>query len=799
MGPWEDYQNTTATEEPPKPWETYAPTLEPQVVTPEQPSTTQNIIRGAGEIMGAAQAATQTALNPASFLTDKLVPESINRFMRTGLVSPQTIQPITDALMLPARGLSEMLFGKEASHEPLETTGKAVSELVSGQTSPENLFAILGTAGIGAAEGALGKRAPNLGEMLFGREARPQIPETPITDVAEVKPKTGGEINAIEPSNAQVQTGETPLRVEEGAGSEIPRPSDSDNVVRETQGTAEPGEIPARKGIEAGQEVAPLVSRKEVGESDMGFRARLQQEVLDRGTLPTANEIAAALNPENPKSIETIDTAKQLREAYRSALPKQPQEVAVLQPEQPPKVTSEIRGQEMSTGDDVQWMSGGTWDGKIQDIVKKPSGTHDVTVKATNGETFTLKDAEHYGINLGRSEHITDANKPSYEGWEKDYPDLAVPVPEAEAATTAAPEKTVWYHSGTGEGSPVYLTRSKEWADSWGKSQGTGAPTKAFQVTGKIRELQPGERDELVWNSPYSDTFRQKLLKEGYVGISDPLASPNAQLAIIDPSALKEIKEPTPVSLPTETTTAQPLTATEAVVTPPTPVEVAPPLEPIRPAYVQPLTADSTPAEVGPNVKGFETVYGPGEIKPGESITPEEIFRKGKADLAAGKDPYVIADRARTGDVSHKEIGLLAAEHDRLLTEAAAAEGTPSYEAKYQVAKDFAQNMLKPAGTKWHQTGMGLQVKAPVDLSNLTGFRAAFEERFGKEMSPEQSQTFSKMAKDLSEAKVADRAELGRTAERVKQRFKGVKDIPFEDAVKSMHELIKTSLKDCNL
>ncbi len=100
--------------------------------------------------------------------------------------------------------------------------------------------------------------------------------------------------------------------------------------------------------------------------------------------------------------------------------------------------TSTIRGQEISTGQDVRWMSGGTWDGKVQDIVKKSNGKHDVTVKATNGETFTLKNAEDYGINAGRSKFITDENKPSYEGWETDYPDLAPPVHETPVSTTAS-------------------------------------------------------------------------------------------------------------------------------------------------------------------------------------------------------------------------------------------------------------------------------------------------------------------------------------------------------------------------
>jgi hypothetical protein len=212
-----------------------------------------------------------------------------------------------------------------------------------------------------------------------------------------------------------------------------------------------------------------------------------------------------------------------------------------------------------------------------------------------------------------------------------------------------------------------------------------------------------------------------------------------------------------------------------------------------------PITEDSLPETIGPNVKGFDKIYGPGEISPGKSITSEKLFEQGQSDLSAGKDPYAFSDRARTGDVSPRELGLLAAEHQRLVGEAAATEGTPEYEAKYQQARDFAQNMLKPAGTKWHQVGMGLQIEAPTDFSNVTGFRAAIEQRFKREITPDETKAFSRMAKDVANAKNADFIELGKTADRVRQRFKGVKDVPFEDAVKELRGRIDEALKGCVL
>src|SRR6185503_11355814 len=94
--PWEDFQNTTATEEPPKPWESYAPTLEPQVVTPE-PSLGQ-IARNA------AQGTYETA--------KELVPKNLGEVLgfATGTLAPE-VQGIKDI----GRGygmLKDVLFGE---------------------------------------------------------------------------------------------------------------------------------------------------------------------------------------------------------------------------------------------------------------------------------------------------------------------------------------------------------------------------------------------------------------------------------------------------------------------------------------------------------------------------------------------------------------------------------------------------------------------------------------------------------------------------------------------------------------
>jgi len=333
-----------------------APSLPNQVVTPQEPSATQKVIGAINQGMDVVQQAQSSVLNPASMVTDRMVPESVNRFMKQGLVSPETMRPIVNASMLPVMGLSEMLFGKEAVQEPLDTTGKAISEFASSQTSPENIAVTLGTAGVGAVESALSKRLPNLGEILFGTKPESRrAPEPPPTvslgagtiadDVSraldrrftivepppepppELSPappieqtlqrmgqplpfnpeagpapvpefqmplrteqaRIGGEPNAIEQSNAQVQGGEAPLGVQARTESTVPRSSDSNNVIGETQGAETGGTIP--------QEITPAVPPEQPPEPISPYAPKETAPVPEAEAATTAQPLPKTESP----------------------------------------------------------------------------------------------------------------------------------------------------------------------------------------------------------------------------------------------------------------------------------------------------------------------------------------------------------------------------------------------------------------------------------------------------------------------------------------------------------------------
>lgn len=211
----------------------------------------------------------------------------------------------------------------------------------------------------------------------------------------------------------------------------------------------------------------------------------------------------------------------------------------------------------------------------------------------------------------------------------------------------------------------------------------------------------------------------------------------------------------------------------------------------------------STAPEIAPgaNVAGFEQVYGGGEIRPGGSLTPEDAWNQAQADRAnPNLDPYRLVGKVQSGGMLQpREMGELIAEHDRLLHEAAAQEGQPGYDQAYQAAKDFAQNMVKPAENAWHQMGVTMQIKAPIDYTNLTGFREAVSQRLGREMRPEEAPTFEKAASDVRQADAAARDATQRTTARIRQHFERVKDMSFEDAAKDIHDSIANLVKECNL
>lgn len=224
------------------------------------------------------------------------------------------------------------------------------------------------------------------------------------------------------------------------------------------------------------------------------------------------------------------------------------------------------------------------------------------------------------------------------------------------------------------------------------------------------------------------------------------------------------------------------------------PIPVTP--EPYTPEAAAARATEPQPATepVGGNVAGFEKVYGPGEIPAGETISPEGAWDEASARAQSGKaQPYGFVDRAKTGAITPEEMGDLIYEHHRLVERAAGLEGMPEYAGASQAAKDFASNVLKPAETAWHQKGMVMQIERPVNLNTFTGMDQLMQSELGRGIKPSEAPRFKRMSEDIKNGETEVAKAVERSDARVRTKYAKVPDIPIEEAVAR----VKQMLKDC--
>jgi hypothetical protein len=188
----------------------------------------------------------------------------------------------------------------------------------------------------------------------------------------------------------------------------------------------------------------------------------------------------------------------------------------------------------------------------------------------------------------------------------------------------------------------------------------------------------------------------------------------------------------------------------------------------------------AAPSEaVSSNVKGFAQTYGPGEIPAGPTITPEDAWDAAAERSATGKaQPYSFVDRARTGAITPEEMGDLIYEHQNLVNEAGAAEGTPQYNELYQRARTFAENVLKPAENAWHQKGQVMQIAVKPDFTSDIGVRAAAE-RMGIEIKASDAARAREIARENKAAEVGVQVNGQRTLDAMDREYsRGARRVP---------------------
>lgn len=157
-------------------------------MSPEARAAAAEVVKAVPQaIEGAQTGAMAVATGGGSLITEALTPQPVKDFMRTPLVSPESVDVARQAAQYPIPTLSNILFGTDYKEQgPLAAIGKFASDQIAGQITPENLALVAGTEGLGAANKILARKAPTVAEALFGSRVA-KIPEVAATEAEVAK------------------------------------------------------------------------------------------------------------------------------------------------------------------------------------------------------------------------------------------------------------------------------------------------------------------------------------------------------------------------------------------------------------------------------------------------------------------------------------------------------------------------------------------------------------------------------------------------------------------------------------
>jgi broad specificity phosphatase PhoE len=128
----------------------------------------------------------------------------------------------------------------------------------------------------------------------------------------------------------------------------------------------------------------------------------------------------------------------------------------------------------------------------------------------------------------------------------------------------------------------------------------------------------------------------------------------------------------------------------------------------------------------------------------GEGITMQEAVQKGRDLIANGESPEkVLEDFKKDGKVSADAMSVVRAKYEQLAKATNDAydkfgEGSKEAKAAFEAERKWYDEAVKPMQTEWHKIGMTQQGVSDVDTGSVTGMNRAFNERTGKDFTPEQ-------------------------------------------------------------
>jgi hypothetical protein len=719
--------------------------LQAREATPELQSGVEAAAKAAPEIIDAASKAQQAVINPLSLVTDRLTPEPVKRFMQTPLASPEAVGEVRKALEYPTPTLSNLLFGTKFDEQgPLATVGKFVDEQIAGQTTPENLAIIAGTEGVGAAEKILGKKSPSLARTLFGGQEQP-----------EVLAATNEALSNLESKYAPPET--------LNANAQLNDLLSTEGKVTEQQLPSTPQPLPVSKPT---TDIQPLISKEKVGQ---GTEAQPQtQEVVPQpesstGARPVPvpkEKTGESINSTKSQKVDLVDSTRRPKTFYRYEggekthdtgesgaiyLSDKPQ--AAFKGEGSKLGEYHISASKIATPQDVadlglNEMRIGGEKGDISFLSKEE-------VDALKAKGFDA--AEGYLDDQGKAKEVAVFDKSQIRPRGTGSKPVE-PVPEAEVATTAAPEGLPPVKEGF-----VRLYR--------------GEPsTKTNRIvpdnrTGRYFTEDPNQA------AKYGD-------KMHYIVV--PGVSQGEQATYFLPEELAKQKLPvTPESPPTvsESTPQGQATADE------------PALSRLANRHTEERAASGELGEISPG-QGYSKSD---LVKQGEKMSPEEV------------NQYVSDLMQKTGDPI-KQASAVSAEEARLSQRSSQlsriAESDPTnVEAKlaadnaFNDLTDFHKGPVARLKEVFHGTGVGLQGEVPVDLSTFNGMREAWLKDTGELPPPSKEPLLRKTAAEVSKSIEQDNGARTALSDAIEKQSSSRKLPSYEEVRNNIRE--RMGLEPC--
>ena len=188
--------------------------------------------------------------------------------------------------------------------------------------------------------------------------------------------------------------------------------------------------------------------------------------------------------------------------------------------------------------------------------------------------------------------------------------------------------------------------------------------------------------------------------------------------------------------------------------------------------------------------------YGEDVVPGGTGADTTQLLDKARTDIRSGAvDPYSILSKTRQSGIANpEEYAALAAEHERLVNDAVAKQkaNDPSAPEAVQRATDFA-NAIQTHKTAASDLFRLMQGDLNYDLGTPFGMDQYMKAELGRGITPSEAPRFNKMSQDIGNGQTEVAKAVARSDARVRNAYAKVADIPMDQAVAR----VKQMLKDC--